>query len=93
MKYLEEMSIPNHNYFNFKQPFKGSYKKMRFFVEKKKAEEEGGQDTYLAIAYPDRFSFEATPDEDKISESFEFSEEGRKQVLSWLDERYEEVYK
>ena len=93
MKYLEEMSIPNHNYFNFKLPFKGSYKQMRFYVEKKKAEEEGGADTYLAVTYPDKVSFEETPEEEKIKESFSFDLEGRKQVLEWLDAQYDAVYK
>ena len=93
MKYLEEMSIPNHNYFNFGQAFKGSFKAMRFWVEKKKAEEEGGEDTYLAITYPDRVSFENTPEEEKISKTFPFSKDGRAEVLSWLDAQFEEVYK
>ena len=35
--------------------------------------------------------FEATPDENKISELFEFSEEGLTLAIEWMNERYELV--
>lgn len=90
MKYMEPMSIPNHNYFSFKQPFLGSYQKMRFYVTCELPEEEGGEKRYLAITYPDRWCFEKTAEEDKIKKYFPFSEEGRRQVLCWLDAQYEQ---
>lgn len=92
MKYMEPMSIPNHNYFFYKQPFLGSYKKMRFRVSCQLPEEEGGEKHYLAITYPDALCFEKTPDENKISKMFSFSEEGRTEVLEWLDTQYESIY-
>lgn len=92
MKYMEPMSIPNHNYFLYKQPFKGSYKKMRFWVACEQPEEDGGEKQYLAITYPDDLCFEKTEDEKKICCRFPFTEEGRTAVLEWLDRQYEEVY-
>ncbi len=92
MEFLTEDCLPNHNYFNYKQPFIGSLRKMRYFVACELPKEEGGEKQYLAITYPDVFCFEKTPDEKKISEHFPFSEEGRMEVIAWLDKQYKEVY-
>lgn len=92
MKYMEPMSIPNHNYFFYKQPFKGSYKKMRFWVACELPEEDSGGKQYLAITYPDALCFEKTEEEKKQSRRFPFSEEGRVEVLEWLDRQYDEIY-
>lgn len=93
MKYMEPMSIPNHNYFLYKQPFLGSYKKMRFRVSCELPKEEGQEKQYLAITYPDELCFEKTEEDKKISKTFPFSEEGRQEVLEWLDSQYDEVYR
>lgn len=90
MTYLSENVIPNHNYFNYKQPFLGSYKKMRFRVVCALPEEEGQDKQYLATTYPDLFCFEKTADEDKCSQHFPFTLEGRLEVIAWLDKKYED---
>ena len=85
--------ILSFDFYKKGKPFFGSFNGMRYRIVKEKAEEEGGEDTYLAITYPDRVSFENTPEEEKISKTFPFSKDGRAEVLSWLDEQFEEVYK
>lgn len=92
MKYLNEKCIPNHNYFNYKQPFVGSFKKMRFRVACELPEEEGGDKQYLAITYPDVFCFEKTAKEDMQEMHFPFSLDGRMEVIEWLDSQYEQMY-
>ncbi|HIX14355.1 MAG TPA: GNAT family acetyltransferase [Candidatus Hungatella pullicola] len=66
-----------------KEAFKGSIKGMRYRVKK---EEEGLE----AVVYPEPFCFEATSEEKKTRKMFPFSEEGRQQVIDWLNEQYEE---
>ncbi len=89
MKYLDEKCIPNHNYFNYKQPYLGSYKKMRFRVSMEKVGEEGSIKEYVAITYPDKFCFEKTDKEDMQEIRFPFTLENRLEVMEWLDSQYE----
>ncbi len=91
MKYLDANCLPNHNYFLYKQPFLGSYKKMRFRVSGEFLED--GQKNYLAITYPDEVCFEKTPNENKVEQRFEFSDAGRIEAMCWLDAQYEERYR
>lgn len=64
-----------------KEAYTGSSNGMRYRVEKR-------EDQLVAFTYPEPFCFEATPKEDKQSESFEFTEDGRQQVVDWLNRQY-----
>ncbi|MDE5966448.1 MAG: GNAT family acetyltransferase [Lachnospiraceae bacterium] len=92
MKYLSKDCIPNHNYFTFKQPFLGSHQKMRYRIVCEPPGQEGGEQQYLAVTYPDEFCFEKTAEEKKIFQRFPFTEQGRETVMEWLDSQYGEVY-
>lgn len=61
---------------------------MRFMLHQETAGEEKKLKVYL---WSEPFGFEATPDEEKISALFEFSEEGLAQAIDWMNENYESV--
>jgi hypothetical protein len=66
-----------------KEAYTGSMKGMRYRV--KKEEEE-----LSAVVYPEPYCYEATPEEQKIRAAFPFTEEGRGEVVDWINGQYEE---
>lgn len=71
-----------------KEDFTGSHRGMRFMLHQETVEEEKKLKVYL---WSEPFGFEATPDEEKISALFAFSEEGLAQAIDWMNENYESV--
>ncbi len=71
-----------------KEDFAGSHKGMRFMLHKEIAGDEKKLKVYI---WSEPFCFDATPDEKKISELFDFSEDGMAAALEWMNERYELV--
>ena len=71
-----------------KEDFTGSHKGMRFMLHQETLEEEKKLKVYV---WSEPFGFDATPDEEKLSELFAFSEEGLAQAIDWMNERYEFV--
>lgn len=71
-----------------KEDFTGSHKGMRFMLRQENVEEEKKLKVYV---WSEPFGFDATPDDKKLSELFEFSEEGLAQAIEWMNERYELV--
>lgn len=71
-----------------KEDFTGSHKGMRFLLHKEVVEDEKKLKAYV---WSEPFCFTSTPDEQKLSELFAFSEEGLEQAINWMNERYELV--
>lgn len=71
-----------------KEDFAGSHKGMRFMLHQETVDEQKKLKVYI---WSEPFGFEATPDEKKLSELFEFSEDGLEQAIDWMNERYERV--
>ena len=69
-----------------KEDFAGSHKGMRFMLHKEIAGEEKKLKAYV---WSEPFGFAATPDEEKLSELFDFSEEGMAEAVAWMNEKYE----
>ena len=69
-----------------KEDFTGSYQGIRFLLRQETVEEEKKLKVYV---WSEPFGFDATPNEQKLSEFFAFSEEGLAQAIDWLNERYE----
>lgn len=75
--------------------FSGSDAGMRYRIERIKNEpsEDGSINPDLpekllrATAWPEPFSYEMTPDEQKVTFEAEFSEEGMEEVVRWLNSR------
>ena len=55
---------------------------------RREVEEEKKLQIYL---WPEPFCFDVTPEEQKISEMFPFSEDGLAQGIDWMNEQYESV--
>lgn len=79
-----------HLSFYKKTHFTGSYEGMRYYITKAKAsKDEDAPDVLRAIIYPEPYNFECTPDEDKTSKDFPFTEEGIRLACDWMNEQYE----
>lgn len=80
-----------------KERFTGSYKGMRYRMEKaeREAKEEeaadgGGKETVLRVTWwPEPYAFSATPDEQKTWKEFPFTEDGIVSGVEWLNEQYD----
>ena len=79
------------NFYNYGNPFTGSYQGMRYrIIKQKEAKDEG----LLAVIWPEPFAYEKTQDALKTTQLFPFSEEGKAQVIEWLNASWEEgIYK
>lgn len=67
-----------------KEPFSGSHNGMRYFFRSDESKE-----TFSVFIYPEPWSFESTPEEDKQSASFPMTDEGMDEAIAWLFEMYE----
>lgn len=62
--------------------FTGSDHNMCFLLEKRTEEE---VTRLAAVVWPGPYCSEATPDEKKTTEFFEFSEDGLKEAVDWMN--------
>lgn len=68
-----------------KEDYFGSYKGMRFRLGKE-------EDKLQATVYPEPYSWDATPQEQKESQLFSLSEEGIEEAVEWLNQMYQRKY-
>lgn len=71
-----------------KEDYTGSYQGIRYMLHQETIEAEKKLKVYI---WPEPFGFEATPNEKKTSELFDFSEDGLAKAIDWMNERYEMV--
>ncbi len=69
-----------------KEPYSGSHYGMRYFF---RSDSGDGEPSFTVYVYPEPWSFEATPDEEKQSATFPLTEEGMDAAIAWLFEMYE----
>jgi len=84
--YSEVLYDHSRRYFYKKEKFTGSYKGMRYLVKKEKDDAEN--DIFRATVWPGPYNFSTTPDDQKISATFPFTEEGRQQAVDWMNEQW-----
>ncbi len=93
MTAIKDSDILSLGYYKHGQPFSGSYRGMRYRIEKQAEKDEKGKDigpvTLRAAVWPEPFSYVNTEDDQKEIKEFPFSEEGKAEVTAWLNERYE----
>ncbi len=77
------------SFYNKKAVLKASFQGMRYQVQQYQ-EAEDGDAVLRATVWPEPFCFEKTPQEEKKTEDFPYSEEGLDQVYGWLCHEYEE---
>ena len=73
-----------------KEDYPGSYKGLRYMLHKAEVDEETNLQIYI---WPEPFCSDATPDEQKKSKMFEFSEDGLAEGIEWMNSEYETVKK
>ena len=74
-----------HLPFYKKEAFTGSDRGIRFWIGKVTVgEEEEAQDYLRVTVWPEPYAWKHTPDEQKISKDFAFSEEGLDEIYEWL---------
>lgn len=85
--------VLSFNYYTYKQPFTGSDKGKRYRIvrfEKEIPGEEGTEPSkepvFQAALWKDYLSYENTPKEEMQIKEFEFSPEGLKEVVDWINE-------
>ncbi|ESL04692.1 hypothetical protein GCWU000282_00079 [Catonella morbi ATCC 51271] len=85
--------VLSFNYYTYKQPFTGSDKGKRYRIarfEKEIPGEEGTESSkelvFQATLWKDYLSYENTPKEKMLIKEFEFSPEGLKEVVDWINE-------
>lgn len=83
------------NFYNYGNPFTGSYQGMRYrIIKQKESKDEEGQiqkeEGLLTTIWPEPYAYEKTADELKTTKLFPFSEEGKEQVLEWLNTSWEQ---
>lgn len=61
---------------------------MRFMLCQETVEDEKMLKAYV---WSEPLGFDATPDDEKLSGLFEFSEEGLARAIDWMNERYEYI--
>ncbi len=66
-----------------KAPFHGSYKGMRYCVQKE-------EDSLVLCVFPGPYAMDHTPDEDKQYFRFPFTDEGYEQMIGQVNRSYEE---
>lgn len=71
-----------------KAVFRGSYRGMRFQMQKEAKEEE----TILKVyAWPEPFTFDKTAEELKVSQEFPFTNDGLEQSVDWLNQIHGQI--
>lgn len=76
----------NLNYYK-KTTFTGWMKPLRFLIKQEKPEE--GEPIFHAWVWPGPYIFELTDDNKKIDKTAPFSEDGKKEIVDWINEQYE----
>lgn len=73
------------NYYNYKTPYYGSYHGMRYSLERVGEKPDFQLE---GITWPEPFCFEATSEEQKIRNTFAFTEEGYDEAIVWLNQQH-----
>lgn len=86
-------------YFDYGENFHGSYRGMRYLIGRDPlmnvvfaSEEDKAGAKLKAVVWPEPFAYDKTPDEQKKSEEFEYSEEGVAAAIDWLNGVWESEY-
>lgn len=78
-------------YFDYGEAFTGSDGNLRYRIGREPLEnifftpEKRAEGTLRFTVYPGPYSYEVTPDEQKIVKDFEFSEEGLVDGIEWIN--------
>ena len=86
---VKETDVFNINYYK-KEMFHGSYRKMRYRIAKK--EEEDKKNIQVTV-WPGPYNYDTTAKEAKMTAEFEFSNQGLKEAVAYLNKMYETSFR
>lgn len=78
--------VLNLNYYK-KTPYTGWMNPLRFLIKQEKPEE--GDAIFHAWVWPGPYIFDLTDEKLKIDTTAPFTEEGKRQIVDWINEQYE----
>lgn len=78
--------VLNLNYYK-KTSFTGWMQPLRFLIKQEKPEE--GEAFFHAWVWPGPYIFDLTDDSLKIDTTAPFTEEGKRQIVDWINEQYD----
>ena len=79
----------NLNYYK-KTSFSGWVRPVRFLIKREQPED--GDALFRAWIWPGPYNFESTDDSLKIEHTAPFTEEGKRQIVDWINEQ-QEIYR
>ena len=87
--------VLNMNFYK-KEKFTGSYKGMRYLLKKDSVELPSetpdsppeSKTVFRCCIWPGPYNFASTPEELKISATFDFTEEGKQQAVDWMNQQW-----
>lgn len=87
---IKNEDILSLNFYTYGQAFTGSDNGLRYriIMQKEEKDENGSvikEKGLIAAAWPEPFSYENTADELKQIKLFPFTEEGKKELVGWLN--------
>lgn len=90
---IKENDIYSLIHYEYGLPYSGDYNGMRYRIARNPLErvfgkKEKGYATLEAVVWKGPFAFDTTTEE-KITKEFPFSEEGRLELVKWLNDMYE----
>lgn len=77
--------VLNLNYYK-KTSFTGWMKPLRFLIKMEKPEE--GEPIFHAWVWPGPYIFDLTDDNLKLDMTASFTEEGKREIVDWINEQY-----
>lgn len=92
---IRPTDIFNINFYK-KEVFHGSWKEMRYQIERySEPDEKTGDEkiSLLVTTWPGPYNFAVTDDSLKKTAFFEFSNEGLRQTADYLNQQYEDCYR
>lgn len=75
-----------HLNFIKKEAQTGSFRGMRYLLQRKKEE---GEDRLETVLWPEPLCFVKTPESEKQRQCFPLTDEGLEEVVAWLNREYE----
>lgn len=76
--------ILNMNFYK-KEKFTGSYKGMRYLIQKSTEDE---AEVFLVHIWPGPYNFASTEDSLKTSAAFPFTPEGKQEAVDWMNRQW-----
>lgn len=86
---IERETILSLEFYNYKGIFTGSLEQMRYRICKIEEEEEK---TFEVCVWRGPYNYDVTPKEEMEVRTFDFSEDGKTELVDWLKAIYVEKY-